>query len=74
MSDYKTALALYLSDRSETDLAAAVGCTQATINRYKNGERFPKADVARQIERATDGAVPFDVWRSDFMRKAGVAA
>lgn len=65
MDDYRRALAAYLApdDRTQETLAAAVGCSQAAINRYVNGVRFPDAGRARDIDRATDGAVPFGTWQ-----------
>jgi transcriptional regulator with XRE-family HTH domain len=66
MDAYRTALSAYLEpkDRTQEGLAAAIGCKQPTINRYVNGERFPDAATARLIDEATDGAVPFETWRS----------
>lgn len=65
MDDYRKALAAYLApeDRTQETLAGAVGCSQAAINRYVNGARFPDAAMARAIERATDASVPFETWQ-----------
>ncbi len=39
-----------------------VGVTQATINRYVRGDRFPSPDMIRKIETATDGKVTVADW------------
>ena len=76
MSTYRNALSAYLSlpDNDESGLAAAVGCTQATINRYRHGKRFPDSVTARAIDSATGGAVPFDLWQTEFMQRSGLDA
>ncbi|WP_066795136.1 helix-turn-helix domain-containing protein [Sphingomonas soli] len=65
MDDYRKALAAYLApeDRTQETLANSVGCSQAAINRYVNGIRFPDAAIAREIDKATAGFVPFAVWQ-----------
>lgn len=76
MDTYRTALGAYLTlpENDEISLAAVVGCTQATINRYRHGKRFPDAETARAIDKATDGAVPFALWQSEFMSRSGLDA
>lgn len=74
METYKEVLAEYLKANSETELASTVACSQATINRYRNGKRFPDADTARKIDAASSGEVAFAVWRADFMKRSGIAA
>lgn len=76
MNSYHETLDAFLSagSMSERDLADAVGKAQGSINRYRNKERFPNADTARLIDRATDGKVPFAVWQADFMARSGLAA
>ena len=76
MTALQAALAAYLDnpDCTETALAEAIGKAQPTINRYRNGERFPDADTARLIDRHTGGAVPFALWQADFLRRSGIAA
>lgn len=73
---YQDSLAAYFAapDRTEAALAAAIGRTQPTINRYRRGERFPDAETARLIDQHTAGAVPFSVWESDFLTRSGLAA
>ncbi len=54
------ALADYLKSGPDTEasLAARVGVSQATINRYASGQRRPRdPKTARKIERETAGAV-----------------
>lgn len=76
MSTYAKALDAYLrrAENKETDLAAAIEKTQPAVNRYRNAERFPDADTARLIDKATGGEVPFEVWQAEFMAKSGLAA
>jgi transcriptional regulator with XRE-family HTH domain len=76
MSTYRSALAAYL-DRpncTETVLADAIGKTQPTVNRYRNGERFPDADTARLIDQHTGGEVSFVLWQAEFLSRSGLAA
>ena len=51
------------SDMRACDLAKAVGTTEATISRLKNGRSQPSFDLARRIAEATGGAVT----ANDFM-------
>lgn len=76
MGTYKDALDAYLKrdGNSEPALAEAVGCKQATINRYRNGKRFPDATTARELDAKTDGQVPFALWQSEFFERSGIAA
>lgn len=46
----------------DTEFGAQVGVTQPTVHRWKSGKLKPKPKKAREIERATNGAVPFGVW------------
>lgn len=73
---YTTALNSYLSREgvNERAVAALAEITQASINRYRNGRRLPSADIARRIERASDGAVPFSAWQKTMADKLGIAA
>lgn len=75
MSSYKDSLAAFIaSGGNETALAEKVGKSQATINRYRNGRRFPDAETARLIDEHTGGQVPFTVWQADFLSRSGIAA
>lgn len=56
----------YLSKRdiSQAAFAALIGKTQATVNRYVQGERFPDKKTILRIEEVTDGSVrPADWFR-----------
>ncbi len=71
MTSYSKALAAYLEpeDRTQAALAAALNTAQPNVNRWANGERFPNAAMARAIESATEGAVPFALWQAEAMQK-----
>lgn len=76
MSTYAASLDAFLAkpENKVTDLASAIGTHQPNITRYRQGERFPSADVARQIDAATGGEVPFALWQAEFMARSGLAA
>lgn len=76
MHTFANALAIYLGRdaKAEAALAAKVNRSQASINRYRNGKRFPDAETARAIDEHTGGEVPFTAWQSDFFARAGLAA
>lgn len=75
VSRYSETLAAYLGDPENTQvaLASAIGKTQAAVARYANGKRFPDADTAREIDRATGGAVPFGIWRNEAAARLGLS-
>ncbi len=56
----------YLSENSisQSQFAAMVGTTQATVSRIASGKMRPGLDLAIAISRATDGAVSPDMWVS----------
>jgi transcriptional regulator with XRE-family HTH domain len=65
----------YLHDTKPKKLSHAafgekVGVTQATINRYVRGDRFPSPDMIRKIQDVTGGAVTVNDWYA----KSAVAA
>jgi transcriptional regulator with XRE-family HTH domain len=74
MNTYATLLDGYLGrpENSEAELAVRLGKPQPTINRYRNGRRFPDAETARLIDAATGGEVSFDVWQAVFLARAGL--
>lgn len=76
MQTYSEALAAYLGKPGNkvTDLAERVDTHQPNITRYAKGERFPSAEMARLIEAATDGEVPFELWQRQFLTRNGLAA
>lgn len=47
---------LVLNGMTQTELAEKVGCNRGTVWRAKKGQRVAK-DVARAIEKITDGKV-----------------
>lgn len=47
-----------LEGNSPSALAAKIGCSPSTITRSLKGERQPSFDLARDIERVTEGAIP----------------
>jgi transcriptional regulator with XRE-family HTH domain len=73
---YADALAAYLSQdgAKQAELAEKVGCKQATISRYKSGERLPDRALAENIDKATDGQVPLSLWIVAASKKFGLAA
>lgn len=74
MSTYQQALQSYVAgDMTQSLLADAVGVSQAAINRYIRGVRFPTSAVARAIDLATSGRVPFELWQSEMAARVGIA-
>lgn len=74
MGSYREALEAYLAadDRTQAKLAEAAQTSQPTINRYATGARFPDADMARTLDTATAGAVPFALWQREAARRHGL--
>ncbi len=74
--DYASHIRTWLGEQEhkQSDLAETIGKTQAAVNRYARGLRFPDAATARKIEGATAGGVPFAVWQNEFMARSGIAA
>ena len=61
-----THLRTYLSDRGITQeaFAATIGVTQATVSKLATGSIGPSLDLAIKIQKATDGVVTVEAWRS----------
>lgn len=74
MGSYSETLKAHLGgdDVNQGRIAEAIGKSQASVSRYAKGIRFPDADTARAIERATDGAVPFVIWQGEALVRAGI--
>lgn len=74
MDKFQDSLAAWLSNEgnTQTALASAIGKSQVAVRRYALGERFPDAETAMAIEKATDGGVPFAVWHNDFLTRSGL--
>jgi transcriptional regulator with XRE-family HTH domain len=68
---YAKTLSDYLKDSSTTqsDLAKRLKISQPTINRYIQDMRFPSHKIAKDIEAATNGSVPYTLWFSEFMER-----
>jgi transcriptional regulator with XRE-family HTH domain len=64
---YSKALAAWLDSdgRTQDALADKIGKSQAAVNRYAKGWRFPDAQTARLIHDATEGGVPFETWQQE---------
>jgi transcriptional regulator with XRE-family HTH domain len=54
---------------SHAAFGARIGVTQAAINRYVRGVRFPSPEMIRKIQDATDGNVKVSDWYAE-MEKA----
>lgn len=76
MNAYHRALERFLQSPGvkQDDVAEKAGLSQAAVNRYARGKRFPNAERARLIEAATGGAVSFELWQSVAAEKFGIAA
>jgi predicted transcriptional regulator len=76
MDSYRTALAEYLKPdtRKQAELAVALGKSQAAVSRYATGARFPRSTTAKDIDRITGGAVPFELWQAEAAQRFGIAA
>lgn len=74
MSTYQEALSdfLKMEENAENALASKIGRSQAAVNRYRNGRRFPDAETARAIDEHTAGAVSFEIWQAEFMTRSGL--
>ncbi|WP_310419684.1 helix-turn-helix transcriptional regulator [Mycoplana sp. BE70] len=57
-------LGKYISERGLTHEAFGklVGASQATINRYVRGDRFPSREMVLRIQTATNGEVSVGDW------------
>lgn len=75
MDSYSDALKAHLdSEARQGDFAAKIGRSQASVSRYAASARFPDAETARQIDKASEGAVPFALWQSEALQRMGIAA
>jgi transcriptional regulator with XRE-family HTH domain len=74
MSSYSSALAEFLKNSEETQesFAQKIGCTQVAVSRYANGTRFPDGSTAQRIDDHSFGAVSFDRWKEEMLRRQGV--
>lgn len=76
MDAYATALKHYIDqpEVKQEELARAIKKSQPAVFRYANGQRFPDAETAREIDTATGGVVGFALWQSVAMKRLGIAA
>jgi transcriptional regulator with XRE-family HTH domain len=58
---------------TQSALAEAIGKSQAAVNRYAQGLRFPDAVTAMKIDEVSGGEVGFSVWKSEMERRVGLA-
>ena len=74
MTAYSEAIKAHLADADlqVQEFAEMLGVKQPTVTRYKEGERFPDAEMARKIEMATGGKVSFELWLSIFKERVGL--
>ena len=75
MKTFQQALCEWLKDHANTQagLAAAIGKSQVAVHRYAMGTRLPDAPTAQAIDTHTNGAVPFALWRHDFLIRSGLS-
>lgn len=59
---------------SHASFGESVGVTQATINRYVRGERFPSPEMIAKIQSATGGEVTVTDWYSAAQKRASSEA
>jgi hypothetical protein len=80
MNAYAEAIDRYLreTDDNQFDLAQRAEITQASISRYKGSAntppRLPPRDIAKRIDEATKGKVPFELWAGEAAKQIGLAA
>src|SRR5690349_1101639 len=74
MNAYSTALKHFLDQPGvkQQDVATRISRSQAALNRYAHGRRFPDADTAKLIDTATKGVVGFKLWQSVAMERLGI--
>ena len=56
---------------SQRQFAKMIGATPAQVNNWVNGRTTPHFPRAKDIERATQGEVPVDVWYPEKEEQAG---
>ncbi len=75
MTTYQQSLQSYVAgETTQASLAEAVGVSQVAISRYIRGARFPTSKIARDIDAATGGRVPFALWQAEMATRVGIAA
>ena len=63
---YSRALDAHLrrTGQSQAAFARATGYTQASVWQWVRGHRIPGKRAARLLDQATEGAVPFALWKA----------
>lgn len=71
---YSEALAAFLksSGLSQAKFAGQVGSSQPTICHYAQGVKLPRKAVAKRIDEATAGKVPFNLWQIVAVERADI--
>lgn len=71
---YSEALAAFLksSGLSQAKFARQVDSSQPTICHYAQGVKLPRKSVARRIDEATGGQVPFNLWQLVAIERADI--
>jgi transcriptional regulator with XRE-family HTH domain len=50
--------------QSQAGFARSLGLSQTSIWQWANGHRFPGKKAARLLDEATDGVIPFSLWKA----------
>lgn len=71
---YSEALAAFLksSKTSQASFARQVGCSQPTICHYAQGVKLPRKRIAKSIDEASEGQVPFHLWQKAAIDRADI--
>lgn len=69
MSQALAKLKRWIGDKSQTDVAAQLGCTQSMLSRLLDGKYRINIDLAAAIERATEGAIRATDWSDPMPRR-----
>jgi transcriptional regulator with XRE-family HTH domain len=71
---YSEALAAFLKSNSisQAKFARQVESSQPTICHYAQGVKLPRKAVARKIDEATNGQVPFNLWQIVAIERADI--
>lgn len=62
LADWRAALP---EERTQTKVAAELGCRQSIVSEWENGNRRPDLANALALESLTGGVVPAESWQHD---------
>lgn len=62
LADWRAALP---EERTQTKVAAELGCRQSIVSEWENGNRRPDLTNALALESLTGGIVPAESWQHD---------